>query len=172
MRHCIDGGIQLSPDDTRAGPPHVPQEGATSRVDGKLMNLLAVLEGRPDGSESWGGCWRLGKGRRCSLAFGLVIMTLVMASYILSGARQELLLASPFRYRAFPGSPSPPDGEIPSDAQEPHPQPPAGNLSSARDAPGLRSVIDSIAARVTFTARQLPGTDDLRRQEPHVSSSR
>ncbi|EPQ16812.1 Carbohydrate sulfotransferase 15 [Myotis brandtii] len=46
--------------------------------------------------------------------------------------------------------------------------PPAGNLSSAKDAPGLRSVIDSIAARIAFTARQLPGTDDLRRQEPHM----
>lgn len=183
MRHGIDGGSQVSPDNThqpllsgRAGSPHVPQggpahpgdTGAASRVDGKLMNLLAVLEGRPDGSESWGGCWRLGKGRRCSLAFGLVIMTLVMASYILSGARQELLLASPFRYRAFPGSPGPPDGESPSDAQELHPQPPAGNLSSAKDAPGLRSVIDSIAARIAFTARQLPGTDGLRRQEPHM----
>lgn len=141
-----------------------------SCVDGKQMNLLAVLEGRPDGGESWGGCWRLGKGRRCSLAFGVVIMTLVMASYILSGARQELLLASPFRYGAFPGSPSPLDGESPSDGQEQHPQPPAGNLSSEKDAPGVRLVIDSIAARITFTSRQLPGTDDLRRQEPHVSS--
>ncbi|XP_014384333.1 PREDICTED: carbohydrate sulfotransferase 15 [Myotis brandtii] len=57
---------------------------------------------------------------------------------------------------------------VPTFSSEPHPQPPAGNLSSAKDAPGLRSVIDSIAARIAFTARQLPGTDDLRRQEPHM----
>ncbi|KAK1333368.1 LOW QUALITY PROTEIN: hypothetical protein QTO34_005751 [Cnephaeus nilssonii] len=174
MRHCIDCGVQLLPDDThqpwlggRAGPPHGSPggPGATSRVDGKQMNLLAVLEGRPDGSEGWGGCWRLGRGRRCSLAFGLVIMTLVMASYVLSGTRQELLLASPFRYEP---SPSPPGGESPGHAKEQPPPPPAGNLSAAKDAPGLRLVIDSIVARIAFTARQLPGTDALRRQEPHM----
>lgn len=139
-------------------------------MDGRLMNLLAVLEGRPDVGgvgESWGACWRRGRGRRCSLAFGLVIMTLVMASYVLSGARQELLLAASFRH-------GPPDGESPGHAKEQQHPPAAGNLSAAKDAPkdapGLRLVIESIAARVAFTARQLPSPEDLRRQEPHVSS--
>ncbi|XP_036295248.1 carbohydrate sulfotransferase 15 [Pipistrellus kuhlii] len=185
MRHCLDCGVPLLLDHThqprpggRPGPPSGPPErpprpgdpGAASRADGRPMNLLAVLEGRPDGGEAWGGCWRRGRGRRCSLAVGLAIMTLVTASYILSGARQELLLASPFRLGAFPGSPGPGGplgGEGPGPAKEP-PPPPAGNLSAARDAPGLRLVLDSIAARIAFTARQLPGAAALRRQEPHM----
>lgn len=181
MRHCA----QLSPDHThkqragcRGSPHHSCQGGPAGqgenrvvfRVDGKQMNLLAVLEVRAEGDESWGGLLRFRKGKRCSLVFGLVIMTLVMASYILSGAHQELLIASPFHYGAFPSSPSTVDGEHPGDTKEHPPQPSVNNISSVKDDPSVKLIIDSIAARLEFTPRQLPDRDDLRRQEPHVSS--
>ncbi|XP_036121259.1 carbohydrate sulfotransferase 15 [Molossus molossus] len=181
MRHCV----QLSPDHThkqrvggRGGPHHSGPEcpacpGANRvvfRVDGKQMNLLAVLQVRAEGDESWGGLLRFRKGKRCSLVFGLVIMTLVTASYVLSGAHQELLIASPFHYGAFSSSPGAGDGEHPGDMKEHHHQPSVNNTSYVKDYPSVKLIIDSITARLEFTPRQLPDRDDLRRQEPHMFS--
>lgn len=185
MRHCVNCCIQLSPDDThkqqigcQGGPQHCRQECPTCRgenkivfrVDGKQMNLLAVLEVRAEGSESWGGLLRFKKGKRCSLVFGLIIMTLVMASYILSGAHQELLISSPFHYGAFPSNPSLTDGENPSDMKEHHHQPSVNNISFIKDYPSVKLIINSITARIEFTTRQLPDREDLKKQELHVSS--
>ncbi|XP_028369031.1 carbohydrate sulfotransferase 15 [Phyllostomus discolor] len=185
MRHCINCCIQLFPDDAhrqraggREGPRPGRQEGPACQgedkivfcVDGKQMNLLAVLEVRAEGSESWGGLLRFRKGKRCSLVFGLIIMTLVTASYILSGAHQELLIASPFRYGPFPSNPGWVDGESPAEAREPHHQPPVSNISYVKDYPSVRLIISSIAARIEFTTRQLPDADDLRKQESHMFS--
>lgn len=140
------------------------------RVDGKQMNLLAVLQVRAEGGESWGGFLRFKKGKRCSLVFGLIIMTLVMASYILSGAHQELLISSPFHYGAFPSNPSLTDSETPSDMKEHHHQPSVNNISFIKDYPSIKLIINSIAARIEFTTRQLPDIEDLKKQELHVSS--
>ena len=185
MRHCINCCIQLFPDDThrqqagcRAGPRPGRQEGPACQgedkivfcVDGKQMNLLAVLEVRAEGSESWGGLLRFRKGKRCSLVFGLIIMTLVMASYILSGAHQELLISSPFHYGPFPSNPGWLDGENPAEAREPHHQPSVSNISYVKDYASIKLVISSITARIEFTTRQLPDTEDLKKQESHVSS--
>lgn len=185
MRHCINCCLQLSPDDTheqrvgcRGGPHHSRHECPVCkgenkivfRVDGKQMNLLAVLEVRADGNESWGGFFRFKKGKRCSLVFGLIIMTLVMASYILSGAHQELLTSSPFHYGAFPSNPSLMDSENPSDTKEQHHQPSVNNISYMKDYPSIKLIINSITARIEFTTRQLPAIEDLKKQELHVSS--
>lgn len=134
------------------------------------MNLLAVLEVRTEGSENWGGFLRFKKGKRCSLVFGLIIMTLVMASYLLSGAHQELLISSPFHYGSFPSNPSLMDSENPSDAKEHHYQPSINNISYVKDYPSIKLIIDSIAARIEFTTRQLPDLQDLKRQELHMFS--
>lgn len=140
------------------------------RVDGKQMNLLAVLEVRAEGNESWSGFLRFKKGKRCSLVFGLIIMTLVMASYILSGVHQELLISSPFHYGALPSNPSLMDGENPSDTKEHHHQPSVNNISYVKDDPSIKLIISSITARIEFTTRQLPDVEDLKKQELHVSS--
>lgn len=138
MRHCLNCCIQLFPEDAHKqqvacqGGPHPSHQACPSckgenkilfRVDSKQMNLLAVLEVRTEGHEHWGGFLRFRKGKRCSLVFGLIIMTLVMASYILSGAHQELLISSPFHYGGFPSNPSVMDSESPSDVKEHHYQP-------------------------------------------------
>lgn len=185
MRHCINCCIQLSPDDVqtqqvscRGGSHHGRQECPVCkaenkivfRVDGKQMNLLAVLEVRADGNESWGGFLRFKKGKRCSLIFGLIIMTLVMASYILSGVHQELLISSPFHYGAFPSNPSLMEGENPSDAKEHHHQSSVNNISYVKDYPSIKLIINSITSRIEFTTRQLPDVEDLKKQELHVSS--
>lgn len=187
MSCCIHCCIRLIPDykeahtqrvGCRGGPAHHHQVCPTCqgenkllfRVDGKQMNLLAVLEVRTEGNESWGGLLRLRKGKRWSLVVGLIIMSLVMASYILSGAHQELLIPSPFRYGGFPSTPGWMDGETPGDAKEHAHQPAVANVSSMRDYQSVRFIINSIAARIEFTTRQLPDLEDLRKQEEHVSS--
>lgn len=185
MRHCINCCIQVLPHNEhkqqvgcRGGPldghPECPackgENKIVLRVDGKQMNLLAVLEVRAEGNESRGRFLRFKKGKRCSLVFGVMIMTLVMASYILSGAHQELLISSPFHYGAFPSNPSLMDGESPSDTKEHHHQPPVNNISYVKDYPSIKLIINSITARIEFTTRQLPDIEDLKKQELHVSS--
>ncbi|XP_062070003.1 carbohydrate sulfotransferase 15 isoform X2 [Lepus europaeus] len=185
MRHCLNGCTRLIQDDgsrtgqvgCRGGPAHSPQacpacqeDRILFRVDSKQMNLLAVLEVRTDGNESWGGLLRFRKGRRWSLVFGLIIMTLVMASYILSGARQELLIPSPFHYGGFPSNPGLTDAENPGDTKEHAHQPSVSNVSYVKDYPSIKLIIDSITARIEFTPRQLPDLEDLRKQEGHMFS--
>lgn len=186
MRHCLNGCTGLIPDDgshtgqvgCRGGPAHSPQacpacqgeDRILFRVDSKQMNLLAVLEVRTDGNESWGGLLRFRKGRRWSLIFGLIIMTLVMASYMLSGARQELLIPSPFHYGGFPSNPGLTDTENPGDTKEHAHQPSVSNVSYVKDYPSIKLIIDSITARIEFTPRQLPDLEDLRKQEGHMFS--
>lgn len=134
------------------------------------MNLLAVLEVRTEGNENWGGFMCFKKGKRCSLVFGLIIMTLVMASYILSGAHQELLISSPFHYGGFPSNPSLMDSENPSDTKEHHHQSSVNNISYVKDYPSIKLIINSITARIEFTTRQLPDLEDLKKQELHMFS--
>ncbi|KAK7824229.1 hypothetical protein U0070_001700 [Myodes glareolus] len=185
MRHCINCCIQLFPEDThkqqascQGGPHHghlacpacKGENKILFRVDSRQMNLLAVLEVRTEGNENWGGFLRFKKGKRCSLVFGLIIMTLVMASYLLSGAHQELLISSPFHYGSFPSNPSLMDSENPSDMKEHHYQPSINNISYVKDYPSIKLIIDSIASRIEFTTRQLPDLQDLKRQELHMFS--
>ncbi|XP_003419716.1 carbohydrate sulfotransferase 15 [Loxodonta africana] len=185
MRHCINCCIQLLPNEVCTqqlgcrGGHHPSHQACTEctgenkilfRVDSKQMNLLAVLEVRTEGSESWGGFLRFRKGMRCSLVFVLVIMTLVMASYILSGVHQELLIPSPFHYGGFPSNPGVMDSEGPGDLKEHHHQPSVNNISYVKDYPSIKLIINSITARIEFTTRQLPDLEDLKKQELHMFS--
>ncbi|KAM6184608.1 carbohydrate sulfotransferase 15 [Rhynchocyon petersi] len=185
MRHCINCCIQLFPDEAHTqqaachGAPHPSRQACPAckgenqilfRVGSKQMNLLAVLEVRTEGNESWAGFLRFKKGKRCSLVFVLVIMTLVMASYILSGVHQELLISSPFHYGGFPSSPGMVDSEGPGDLKEHHHHPSVNNISYVKDYPSIKLIINSITARVEFTTRQLPDLEDLRKQELHMFS--
>ncbi|XP_023585650.1 carbohydrate sulfotransferase 15 [Trichechus manatus latirostris] len=185
MRHCINCCIQLLPNETCTQPvgcrggPHPSHQACPAckgenkilfRVDSKQMNLLAVLEVRTEGNESWGGFLRFRKGMRCSLVFVLVIMTLVMASYILSGVHQELLIPSPFHYGGFLSNPGVVDSEGPGDLKEHHHQPSVNNISYVKDYPSIKLIVNSITARIEFTTRQLPDLEDLKKQELHMFS--
>lgn len=152
MRHCPDSGIE-----------HLREEQLVCPVDAKQMNLLAVLEVRAEGNESWAAIPRFWRAKRCSLVCGLVIMTLVTASYVLSGPRQELLIAPPFHAGGLAGSPGVVDNDGPG-------EPKASNVSYVKDYSSLKAVLDSIAARVAFTRRQIPNLQELRKQELHMFS--
>lgn len=134
------------------------------------MNLLAVLEVRTHHNESWNGFFCLRKGKLCSLIFGLIIMTLVMASYILTGAKHGLLLIrSPFHYGAFTGNPNLMDNESLSEMKD-HYQPSKINISYVRDYPSIKLIIDTITSKIEFINRQRPDLEDLKKQELHMFS--
>ncbi|PKU33896.1 carbohydrate sulfotransferase 15 [Limosa lapponica baueri] len=184
MRYCINCCIHLLPNDLHRqcfrcrGPNHNNQKCPVCKgenkiplyADSKQMKLLAVLEVRTDHSESWNGFFCLRKGKLCSLIFGLIIMTLVMASYILTGAKHGLLLIpSPFHYGAFTSNPSLMDNESLSDMKD-HYQPSKMNISYVKDYPSIKLIIDTITSKIEFITRQRPDLEELRKQEPHMFS--
>lgn len=185
MRYCINCCIHLLPNDLHrqcfrcCGPNHNIQKCPVCKgenkiplhTDSKPMKLLAVLEVRTDHRESWNGIFCLRKGKLWSLIFGLIIMTLVMASYILTGAKHGLLLIpSPFHYGAFTSNPSLMDNESLSDMKD-HYQPSKMNISYVKDYPSIKLIIDTITSKIEFMTRQRPGLEELRKQEPHVSTN-
>ncbi|XP_054975026.1 carbohydrate sulfotransferase 15 [Sorex araneus] len=176
MRHCPDSCSQwppaprerlCCPGGARRGPRGCPEcrgeDPLVFHVDARQMNLLAVLQVQAEGGEGWAGFPRFRKGTRWSLGCGLLIATLVTASYVLSGAHQELLMAPPFHAGGFPGNPGMLDGDSPGD-------PKVSNVSYVKDYPSIKATIDSITARISFTPRQLPDPEDLRKQELHMFS--
>ncbi|XP_057237192.1 carbohydrate sulfotransferase 15 [Malurus melanocephalus] len=184
MRHCINCCIHLLPNDLHRqcfrcrGPDHSNQKCPVCRgenkiplyPDSKQMKWLAVLEVRADHCESWNGIFCLRKGKLCSLMFGLIIMTLVMVSYMLTGAKHGLLLIpSPFHYGAFASNPSLMDNESLSDMKD-HYQPSKINISYVKDYPSIKLIIDTITSKIEFTVRQRPDLEELRKQEPHMFS--
>ncbi|KAM6067076.1 carbohydrate sulfotransferase 15 isoform 1-T3 [Chlamydotis macqueenii] len=184
MRYCINCCIHLLPNDLHRqcfrcrGPDHNNQKCPVCKgenkiplyADSKQMKLLAVLEVRTDHGESWNGFFCVRKGKLCSLVFGLIIMTLVMASYILTGAKHGLLLIqSPFHYGAFTSNPSLMDNESLSDMKD-HYQPSKMNISYVKDYPSIRLIIDTITSKIEFIMRQRPDLEELRKQEPHMFS--
>ncbi|NXO02327.1 CHSTF sulfotransferase, partial [Rhinopomastus cyanomelas] len=184
MRYCINCCIHSLPNDLHrqcfrcCGPHHSTHKCPVCRgetktplyADSKQMKLLAVLEVRTDHRESWNGIFCLRKGKLWSLIFGLIIMTLVMASYILTGAKHGLLLLpSPFHYGAFTSNPSLMDNESLSDMKD-HYQPSKMNISYAKDYPSIKLIIDTITSKIEFTTRQRPYVEELRKQEPHMFS--
>ncbi|NWI90027.1 CHSTF sulfotransferase, partial [Pitta sordida] len=184
MRYCINCCIHLLPNDLHRqcfrcrGPDHNNQKcpvcKGESKIplysDSKQMKWLAVLEVRTDHCESWNGFFCLRKGKLCSLMFGLIIMTLVMVSYMLTGAKHGLLLIpSPFHYGAFASNPSLIDNESLSDMKD-HYQPSKMNISYVKDYPSIKLIIDAITSKIEFTTRQRPDLEELRKQEPHMFS--
>ncbi|KAH0623674.1 hypothetical protein JD844_006705 [Phrynosoma platyrhinos] len=184
MRHCIYCCIALLPNDLHKqcfrceGPSHNIQKHPLCRgenkvllhVDSKQMNLLAVLEVRTVHSESWAGLFCLKKGKLCSLMFGLLIMMLVMASYILTGAKGGLLLIQPvLHYGTFTSNSNVMDNESLSDMKD-HYHMYKINISYAKDYPSIKIIIDTITSNIEFITRQLPDVEDLKKQEMHMSS--
>ncbi len=124
------------------------------QVDDTPMNLFAVLEVKRELPRRWStlGCFR--KIRLYSFLFGLAVMFLIMASYILTGDKKGLLLTpSPYHFSSLvsPGTF-------------------AFNLSSVKDYAHIKLVVKSITSKVEFrSSRQLPELKALVNSEPHVS---
>ncbi|XP_028585843.1 carbohydrate sulfotransferase 15 [Podarcis muralis] len=185
MKHCIQRCIALLSNDLHRQcfkcqrPTHNIKECPSLcrdknkvllHVDSKQMNLLAVLEVRTYHSESWTGLFCLKKGKLCSLMFGLLIMMLVMASYILTGAKRGLLLMQPaLRYGAFTSSSNLMDNESLCDMKD-HYQTSKMNISYAKDYPSIKVIIDTITTNIEFITRHLPDLEDLKKQEMHMFS--
>ncbi|XP_007519742.1 carbohydrate sulfotransferase 15 [Erinaceus europaeus] len=154
MRPCVLCCLRWAPAATAAPSPRASrgEDRLVLHVAGRPMKLLAVLELRAE-AEGWAGLLRPRRGLLC----GLLLLGLVTASYVLSGARPHLLVA-------FPSSPA-----VAEDPREPH-SAALSNASSGKDEPGIQLLLASIAARLDFSARQLPDRQELRRQEPHMFS--
>lgn len=124
------------------------------QVDNTPMNLFAVLEVKRDPTRrsSTAGC----KIRLYGFLFGLAIMFLIMASYVLTGDKKGLLLTpSPYHFNGLVS-----------------PGPFAFNLSSVRDYAHIKLVVKSIKSKVVFRSnRQLPELKALMRSDPHVSKT-
>ncbi|MEQ2227954.1 hypothetical protein ILYODFUR_003694 [Ilyodon furcidens] len=123
------------------------------QVDNTPLNLFAVLEVKRDLTKrsSTVGC----KIRLYGFLFGLAIMFLIMASYVLTGDKKGLLFTpSPYHLNSLVS-----------------PGPFAFNLSSVRDYAHIKLVVKSIKSKVGFrSSRQLPELKALMRSDPHMFS--
>ncbi|XP_029604429.1 carbohydrate sulfotransferase 15 [Salmo trutta] len=139
------------------------------QVDDSPMSLFAVLEVKRDPLHRlWPWC-TLGCGTNTltcfrkvklySFLFGLTVMFLIMASYILTGDKKGLLLTpSPYHFSMVPNSGS---------GAGPYPF----NVSSAKDYATIKLMVKNIASKVEFsTTRQLPERKALIHSEPHMFS--
>lgn len=124
------------------------------QVDETPMNLFAVLEVKRDLPRRWNNLGWFRKIRVYSFLFGLAVMFLITASYILTGDKKGLLLTpSPYHFSSLVS-----------------PGPLTFNLSSVKDYIHIKMVVKSIASKVEFqSSRQLPELKALVKSEPHVS---
>ena len=124
------------------------------QVDDTPMNLFAVLEVKRELPKRWTslGCFR--RIRLYGFLFGVAVMFLIMASYILTGDKKGLLLTpSPYHFSGLVS-----------------PGPFAFNLSSVKDYAHIKIVVKSITSKVEFrSSRQLPELKALVRSDQHVS---
>ncbi|KAK7918722.1 hypothetical protein WMY93_010006 [Mugilogobius chulae] len=121
------------------------------QVDSSLLNLFSVLEvSRETKPKKWSALNGLRQIRVCSFLFGLAVMFLIMASYVLAGDKRGLILAqSGFQF----------GGGY------------AVNVSALRDYERMKLVVKSIQAKVEFSGRRRkPKLKDLIDQEPHNST--
>lgn len=124
------------------------------QVDDSPMSLFAVLEVKREPPRRWStlACFR--RVRLYSFLFGLAVTFLIMASYVLTGDKKNLLLTpSPYH---FPSLVNP--GPFPF------------NLSLTKDYANIKLVVKTIASKVEFTSRQLPDMKALVHSEPHMFS--
>ncbi|CAL1599620.1 unnamed protein product [Knipowitschia caucasica] len=119
------------------------------QVDSTLMSLFAVLEVRREAPRRrWGG---LGfrQTRVYSLLFGLALVFLIAASYVLASDRSGLMLA-PCRF-----------GNVAS----------AAASATVRDYKQMKLVVKAIEERVDFSSnRRKPNLRELMDKEPHLFS--
>lgn len=125
------------------------------QVDDTPMNLFAVLEVKHElpRRTSIPSCFR--KIRVYSILFGLAVMFLIMASYILTGDKKGLLLTpSPYQFSLLDGS-----GSFTS------------NFSSVKDYAHIKLVVKTIKSKVEFRSnRQLPDFKALVNSDQHMFS--
>ncbi|KAL0964790.1 hypothetical protein UPYG_G00329000 [Umbra pygmaea] len=141
------------------------------QVDDSPINLFAVIEGKQEAlshHQPWLygllGCdhntfsW-LRKAKMYSFLFGLTVIFLITASYILTSDKQRLLIMpSPYHLTAVPNQGS---GSLLLPF----------NFSSAKDYVNIKQVVRSIATRVEFnTSRKVPDRKALVTSEPHMFS--
>ncbi|KAL3967876.1 zinc finger protein GLI2 [Sarotherodon galilaeus] len=125
------------------------------QVDETPMNLFAILEVKRDLPRRWSNLGWFRKIRVYSFLFGLAVMFLITASYILTGDKKGLLLTpSPYHFSSLVS-----------------PGPLTFNLSSVKDYIHIKVVVKSIASKVEFqSSRQLPELKALVKSEPHMFS--
>ncbi|XP_042192529.1 carbohydrate sulfotransferase 15 isoform X1 [Callorhinchus milii] len=155
--------------DTRASlkkPPLLFYE-----ADQQPMNLLATLEVKGERQFRWSGhifAWRAKLG---TLFLGVIILSLVMASYILTRDQQKLLLTpSPFQHsivmnsQGFPGLVS---ADIKSETNR------LASLFNHLERTAYSKselLIETKDSKLKLMPRRLPKTDDLIKQEAHMFS--
>ncbi|XP_062330740.1 carbohydrate sulfotransferase 15-like isoform X1 [Osmerus eperlanus] len=118
------------------------------------VSLFAVLQVKREPRHHWStlGCFR--RAKLYSFLFGLAVMFLIMASYVLTGDKKNLLLTpSPYN---FPSLVNP--GPFPF------------NLSSAKDYANIKLLVKTITSKVEFISRQPPDMKALVHSEPHMFS--
>ncbi|KAF7204198.1 transcript variant X3 [Nothobranchius furzeri] len=123
------------------------------QVDSAPMNLFAILEVKRELPKRWSNATC--KIRLYSFLFGLAIMFVIMASYILTGDKKGLLLTpSPYHFSSLVS-----------------PGPFAFNLSSVKDYAHIKLVVKSITSKVEFrSSRQIPALKALVQSDPHMFS--
>ncbi|KAG9346069.1 hypothetical protein JZ751_007886, partial [Albula glossodonta] len=124
------------------------------KAEDSPMNLFAVLEVKRDPHRRWSALICFRKARLYGFFFGLMVMFLIMASYVLTGDKKGLLLTpSPYHFTTLV-----------------NPGPLTFNLSSAKDYANIKLVVKTIASKVEFSPRPVPSRKDLVHSEPHMFS--
>ena len=121
----------------------------------QVDSLFAVLQVKREPRRHWStlGCFR--RAKLYSFLFGLAVMFLIMASYVLTGDKKNLLLTpSPYNFPSLV-----------------NPVPFPFNLSSAKDDANIKLLVKTITSKVEFISRQPPDMKALVHSEPHVSSN-
>nr|XP_057918696.1 carbohydrate sulfotransferase 15-like [Doryrhamphus excisus]XP_057918697.1 carbohydrate sulfotransferase 15-like [Doryrhamphus excisus]XP_057918698.1 carbohydrate sulfotransferase 15-like [Doryrhamphus excisus]XP_057918699.1 carbohydrate sulfotransferase 15-like [Doryrhamphus excisus]XP_057918700.1 carbohydrate sulfotransferase 15-like [Doryrhamphus excisus]XP_057918701.1 carbohydrate sulfotransferase 15-like [Doryrhamphus excisus]XP_057918702.1 carbohydrate sulfotransferase 15-like [Doryr len=125
------------------------------QVDEAPVNLFAILEVKQELPRRWSTLGGFCKIRLYGVFFGVAVMFLIMASYVLMGDKKGLLLTpSPYHISGLAS-----------------PGPSAFNVSSVKDYAHVQLVVKSIVSKVEFrSGRRLPELQVLAHSEQHMFS--
>uniref|UniRef100_A0A3P9H9Y6 Sulfotransferase n=1 Tax=Oryzias latipes TaxID=8090 RepID=A0A3P9H9Y6_ORYLA len=125
------------------------------QVDNTPMNPFAVLEVKRDAQKRSNNQGCFCKIRVYGILFGLAVMFIIMASYVLNGDKKGLLLTpSPYHFSTLVSP-----GLF------------AFNLSSEKDYAHIKLVVKSIKSKVEFgSSRHNPELNALIKTDPHMFS--
>ncbi|KAF6719305.1 Carbohydrate sulfotransferase 15 [Oryzias melastigma] len=125
------------------------------QVDNTPMNPFAVLEVKRDALKRSNNSGCFCKIRVYGVLFGLAVMFVIMASYVLNGDKKGLLLTpSPYHFTTLV-----------------NPGLFAFNLSSEKDYAHIKLVVKSIKSKVDFgSSRHIPELKALIKTDPHMFS--
>ncbi|XP_028651079.1 carbohydrate sulfotransferase 15 [Erpetoichthys calabaricus] len=150
----------IAPDSTE-----FPEEAFLFQVDSDHpMNLFAVFEVKRDAYREWNRSTSLRKTKLYSIIVAVTLMSLVMASYILTGGKKGILLSpSSFQYGTLTEN---------ADAVTSHEEESSYvfNLSAVQNYANIKLVIKTIASKIEFATRRLPDFKELVKSEPHMFS--